>query len=100
METKGTKEKVVSKVLEYWPRMLGGHFRAEPAGEADRGRHPGFARHEGLAGGPGSLSLSFGNNPRRSPWDSEWRQSSARACWPCSGSRKGGRQPPRRRTTR
>src|ERR1700681_1200374 len=32
----------------------------EPADEADRGRHPGFARHEGLAGGPGSLSLSFG----------------------------------------
>ena len=33
---------------------------AEPTDEADRGRHPGFARHEGLAGGPGSLSLSFG----------------------------------------
>jgi hypothetical protein len=32
----------------------------EPTDEADRGRHPGFARHEGLAGGPGSLSLSFG----------------------------------------
>ena len=32
---------------------------AEPAAEADRGRHPGFARHEGLAGGPGSLSLSL-----------------------------------------
>jgi hypothetical protein len=32
---------------------------AEPADEADRGRHPGFARHEDLAGGPGSLSLSF-----------------------------------------
>ena len=33
---------------------------AEPTAEADRGRHTGFARHEGLAGGPGSLSLSFG----------------------------------------
>ena len=33
--------------------------RAEPTDEADRGRHPGFARHEGLAGGPGSLSLSL-----------------------------------------
>jgi hypothetical protein len=33
---------------------------AEPTAEADRGRHPGFARHEGFAGGPGSLSLSFG----------------------------------------
>src|SRR6476660_8782715 len=30
------------------------------ADEVDRGRHPGFARHERLAGGPGSLSLSFG----------------------------------------
>src|SRR6266446_4626684 len=30
-----------------------------PTAEADRGRHTGFARHEGLAGGPGSLSLSF-----------------------------------------
>ena len=30
-----------------------------PADQADRGRHSGFARHEGLAGGPGSLSLSF-----------------------------------------
>ena len=28
--------------------------------EADRGRHTGFARHDGLAGGPGSLSFSFG----------------------------------------
>ena len=34
---------------------------SEPADEADRGRHPGFARREGLAGGPGSLSLSFGS---------------------------------------
>src|SRR5262245_37106093 len=33
--------------------------KAEQADEADRGRHPGFARHEGLAGGPGSLSLSL-----------------------------------------
>jgi hypothetical protein len=33
---------------------------SEPTDEADRGRHPGFARYEGLAGGPGSLSLSFG----------------------------------------
>src|SRR6185295_4572693 len=32
---------------------------SEQADEADRGRHTGFARHEGLAGGPGSLSLSF-----------------------------------------
>src|SRR5262245_21552358 len=32
----------------------------EPADEADRGRHRGFARHECFAGGPGSLSLSFG----------------------------------------
>jgi hypothetical protein len=44
---------------------LGVDFRiriiAEPADEADRGRHTGFARHEGLAGGPGSLSLSFGH---------------------------------------
>src|SRR5947209_20436178 len=32
----------------------------EPTDEADRGRHPGFARYEGLRGGPGSLSLSFG----------------------------------------
>src|SRR5262245_25008937 len=39
---------------------------AEPADEADRGRHPGFALHEGLAGGPGSLSLSFGQ------WDRTW----------------------------
>jgi len=31
----------------------------EPPDEADRGRHTGFARHEGLAGGPGNLSLSF-----------------------------------------
>src|SRR5262249_35560726 len=29
----------------------------EPTDEADPGRHPGFAQHEGLAGGPGSLSL-------------------------------------------
>jgi hypothetical protein len=33
---------------------------AEPTDEADRGRHLGFARNEGLAGGPGSLSLSLG----------------------------------------
>ena len=43
------------------PAAAGGWARpAEPTDEADRGRHPGFARHEGLAGGPGSLSLSFG----------------------------------------
>jgi hypothetical protein len=33
---------------------------SEPADEADRGRHPCFARHVGFAGGPGSLSLSLG----------------------------------------
>lgn len=32
----------------------------EPADEADWGRHPSFARYQGLAGGPGSLSLSLG----------------------------------------
>src|SRR5262245_51796750 len=37
-----------------------GMKKAEPADEADRGRHPGVARHVGLAGGPGSLSLSLG----------------------------------------
>jgi hypothetical protein len=31
-----------------------------PTDKADRGRHPDFARHECVAGGPGSLSLSFG----------------------------------------
>jgi len=36
-------------------------FMAEPTDEADRGRHSGFARYQGLAGGPGSLSLSFGS---------------------------------------
>jgi hypothetical protein len=30
-----------------------------PTDEADRGRHPGFARHEGVAGGPASLSLTL-----------------------------------------
>jgi len=40
---------------------------AEPADEADRGRRPGFARHEGHAGGPGSLSLTFGLMKRNSP---------------------------------
>src|SRR5437773_12231087 len=39
----------------------------EPTDEADRGRHPGFARHEGLAGGPGSLSLSFGEEREPMP---------------------------------
>src|SRR6476469_7574346 len=34
-------------------------INAEPADEADRGRHPGFARHEGLAGGPGSLAVAL-----------------------------------------
>src|SRR5438552_17883061 len=33
---------------------------SEPTDEADRGRHSGLARHESFAGGPGSLSLSFG----------------------------------------
>jgi hypothetical protein len=33
---------------------------SEPADEADRGRWPGFARHEDLEGGSGSISLSFG----------------------------------------
>src|SRR5437870_12877752 len=37
----------------------------EQTDEADRGRHTGFARHEGLAGGPGSLSLSFLESRRR-----------------------------------
>src|SRR4051812_40204762 len=37
---------------------------SEPTDEADRGRHAGFARYEGLAGGPGSLSLSFGGTSR------------------------------------
>lgn len=27
--------------------------------ETDRGHHPGFARHDKFAGGPGSLSLPF-----------------------------------------
>src|SRR5262249_45625054 len=31
---------------------------------SDRGHHPGFARHESFAGGPGSLSLSFGGTGR------------------------------------
>jgi hypothetical protein len=38
-------------------------YAGEPSDEADRGRHPGFARHESLAGGPGSLSLSFDRAP-------------------------------------
>src|SRR6266404_5325968 len=62
METKRTKEKVASEILEYWPRMLGGHFRAEPTAEAARGRHPGFSSFNVVAAGPGSLSLSFGEN--------------------------------------
>ncbi|HZZ78371.1 MAG TPA: hypothetical protein VFE62_07620, partial [Gemmataceae bacterium] len=37
-----------------------------PADEADRGRHLGFARHEGLAGGPGmNTTLTL----RQVPWD-------------------------------
>jgi hypothetical protein len=40
-------------------RSLISGIAAEPADEADRGRHTGFAWHEGIAGGPGSLSLSF-----------------------------------------
>jgi hypothetical protein len=40
--------------------MIGGSEAAsEPTDEADRGRHPGFERHEGVAGGPCSLSLTF-----------------------------------------
>src|SRR5437899_5164197 len=35
-----------------------------PTDEADRGRHPGFASVNVLAGGPGSLSLSFGDGGR------------------------------------
>src|SRR5882672_11313792 len=58
-----------------WSSQLG-HLclrAAEPTDEADRGRHSGFARHEGLAGGPGSLSLSFGGRGLRGvewlvPW--------------------------------
>src|SRR5215471_11569969 len=46
---------------------------------SDRGRHPGFARHEGLAGGPGSLSLSLSaksrmddlNHPKVKPFTRE-----------------------------
>src|SRR5271169_1280913 len=38
--------------------LFAGH-KKYPTDEADRGRHPGFARHEGLAGGPGSFSLSL-----------------------------------------
>jgi hypothetical protein len=40
-------------------RQVSPKTRAEPTVEADRGRHPGFARREGPAGGPGSLSLSL-----------------------------------------
>ena len=34
--------------------------QAEPTAEADRGRHPGFPIFSILAGGPGSLAVSFG----------------------------------------
>jgi len=34
----------------------------EPTAEADRGRHTGFPRHRGFAGGPGSLALAFNGN--------------------------------------
>jgi hypothetical protein len=37
---------------------------AERTAEADRGRHPGFPSFNVLAGGPGSLSLSFGSIAR------------------------------------
>ena len=40
---------------------------SEPTDEADRGRHPGFARHEVLAGGPGSLAVAFGGLTKRGP---------------------------------
>jgi hypothetical protein len=33
---------------------------AKQTAEADRGRHPGFASFNVLAGGPGSLGLAFG----------------------------------------
>ena len=55
--TKG-EQKSEARVCAAWLKVA-----AEPTDEADRGRHPGFARHEGLAGGPGSLSLSFGSIP-------------------------------------
>jgi hypothetical protein len=40
-------------------RHLRGH-EMYPTDEADRGRHPGFPSSNVLGGGPGSLSLSFG----------------------------------------
>jgi len=36
--------------------------RAEPAAEADRGRHSGFAGFNVFPGGPGSLAFSFGGD--------------------------------------
>src|SRR6516162_4581866 len=48
------------------PRWIGGGSRfpmrilAEPAAEADRGRHPGFPCFNVLAGGPGQLRRAFG----------------------------------------
>ena len=41
--------------------LFAGH-KKYPTDEADRGRHTGFARNDGFAGGPGSLSLSFGRH--------------------------------------
>lgn len=40
----------------------------EQVDEADRGRHTGFSRCEGLAGSPGSLSLSFTESEKKSVW--------------------------------
>ena len=59
--------KVVLAVAQSGPTSRsapGVSLAREPTDEADRGRHTGFARHEGLAGGPGSLSLSFGGGGR------------------------------------
>ena len=44
----------------------------EPTEEADRGRHPGFARQDGCASGPGSLSLSFADLGKVMT-EAEWR---------------------------
>jgi hypothetical protein len=52
---------------------------AEPTAEVDRGRHPGFARHEGFAGGPGSLSLSLATMSLDYPFYAELRRRQHRA---------------------
>ncbi len=46
---------IISESCGVSPRSI-----SEPADEADRGRHIGFARYKCPAGGPGSLSLTFG----------------------------------------